>query len=148
MGPLNIYVITSVIVSQLHLLGKCTLSGERHGLNSRTHTWCSGPVRRCLELSLVQVLYSELFWQKKGNYIENINFDGTKDMTSGISPEPELWSPWPFSKPLASSTSSRWISCGGWIINSFWTSINVTSSAGPPLLLYCCFSFWMVPSVD
>ena len=47
----------------------------------------------------------------------------------------------PLAVPLVRSTSSRLISCGGWMIRSPWTSANVTSSAGPPLWLYCCFSF-------
>lgn len=53
----------------------------------------------------------------------------------------------PFAVPLVSSTSSRLINCGGWILRSSWTSTRVTSRVGPPLWLYCCFSFWIVLSV-
>lgn len=64
-------------------------------------------------------------------------------------PDPGPCSTCPFPMPLLSSTSSKSsMIFGGRIFRSSWTSARVTSSAGPPLWLYCCFSFWIVPSVS
>lgn len=64
-------------------------------------------------------------------------------------PDPGPCSTCPFPMPLLSSTTSKSsMIFAGRIFRSSWTSARVTSSAGPPLWLYCCFSFWIVPSVS
>lgn len=68
---------------------------------------------------------------------------------SGVLPDPGPCSTCPFPMPLLSSTSSKLsMIFGGRIFRSSWTSASVTSRAGPPLWLYCCLSFWIVPSVS
>lgn len=126
------------------------------------HTWYLGPARGCLVLSLVRVLHSDLSnkrtWLRTFSHfcITESNITETlpcclccavKIIWSTVLPVPAPCSICPLAMPF-SSMSSKWMTWAGWILRSSWTSASVTSRAGPPLWLYCCFSFWMVLSVN